>query len=75
MVIAYTLYKGVVLEEVELDRSEVNYIIFVCGVPIIAEFLPFTTESYGYAEGWCWIKIQNIQSDLDGSSTYNYGTF
>ncbi|CAG9320174.1 unnamed protein product [Blepharisma stoltei] len=73
-VIAFTLYRGVVNEEMELEGSEINCIFFAWGIPLLLEFLPFITESYGYAEGWCWIKIQNLESDINfQSATYRYG--
>ena len=69
-VIAFTIYRSVVLEKKDGWKYEVYYLLYAFGVPLSVNFLPFITNSFGYAEGWCWITIEGgnfIQTFLGGN--------
>lgn len=54
--IAYSLY-CIVIIEVQNIKGFQNYCLSLgFFFPLITSSLPFITDSYGQAEGWCWIK-------------------
>jgi Slime mold cyclic AMP receptor len=57
-VIAFTIYRSVVLEKKDGWKYELYYLLYAFGVPLSLNFLPFLTDSFGEAEGWCWITIE-----------------
>ena len=69
-VIAFTIYRSVVLEKTDGWKYEVFYLLYAFGVPLSLNFLPMLTNSFGKAEGWCWIDIEDnnfIQGFLGGN--------
>ena len=69
-VIAFTIYRSVVLEKKDGWRYEVYYLLYAFGIPLSLNFLPFLTDSFGNADGWCWITIDGdnfIQTFLGGN--------
>lgn len=53
--IAYMLFKTVLRQQTTKD--EFRYSLLLCwGVPLVLACLPFSTDSYGDAGAWCWIK-------------------
>jgi len=70
-VIAYSI-REVVLVQPRNDRIEDNmscYHAFVWTTAFISSILPFFTNSYGNADGWCWI------SKYGDHETASWGTF
>lgn len=69
-VIAFTIYRSVVLEKTDGWKYEVYYLLYAFGIPLSLNFLPMLTDSFGEAEGWCWIDIEDsnfIQGFLGGN--------
>jgi hypothetical protein len=69
-VIAFTIYRSVVLEKKDGWKYEIYYLLYAFGIPLSVNFLPFITDSFGEAEGWCWITIEGgnfIQTFLGGN--------
>lgn len=69
-VIAFTIYRSVVLEKKDGWKYEVYYLLYAFGVPLSLNFLPYLTDSFGEAEGWCWITIEGknfIKTFLGGN--------
>ena len=69
-VIAFTIYRSVVLEKKDGWKYEMYYLLYAFGLPLSLNFLPFLTDSFGPAEGWCWITIEGnnfIQTFIGGN--------
>lgn len=69
-VIAFTIYRSVVLEKTDGWKYEVYYLLYAFGIPLSLNFLPMLTNSFGKAEGWCWIDIEDnnfLQGFLGGN--------
>lgn len=56
VVIAYSLYTVVVLQQRIQGSFKRNCHVFVWGVSLMMTLVPFTTGSYGSAGMWCWIQ-------------------
>lgn len=54
-VIAWSMYITVVKGREDIESLEKYFHLYCWGVPLVMTPLPFTTESYGEAQGWCWI--------------------
>ena len=51
-------------------KYEMYYLLYAFGLPLSLNFLPFLTDSFGPAEGWCWITIEGnnfIQTFIGGN--------
>ena len=57
-VIAFTIYRSLVLGKTDGWKYEMYYLLYAFGIPLSLNFLPMLTESFGHAEGWCWIRIE-----------------
>lgn len=57
-VICLTIYRSVVLEKKDGWKYEMYYLLYAFGIPLTLNFLPMLTNSFGEAEGWCWITIE-----------------
>ena len=53
--IAWALYITVVRSREDIERLKVYFHLFCWGIPLLIAPLPFITDSYGPAQGWCWI--------------------
>lgn len=60
-IIAFSIYTVVVLELENIQSYEKFTIIIGFILPFCIALLPFTTNSYGAAEGWCWIKLDDFE--------------
>jgi len=60
-IIAFSIYAVVVLELENIQSYEKFTIIIGFILPFCIALLPFTTNSYGSAEGWCWIKLDDYE--------------
>lgn len=54
--IANVLFETITKGNTDFQKRFIAYNIVCWGVPIIMASLPFSTNSYGYSHGWCWIK-------------------
>ena len=43
----------------EINKLEVALVVLIFTVPLIYEWVPFTTNSYGPIGLWCWIRTLN----------------
>jgi hypothetical protein len=59
-IIAFSIYCVVVLE-MEIQSFEKFMILIGFILPFCITMLPFTTSSYGRAEGWCWVKLDQFE--------------
>jgi hypothetical protein len=64
-VIAFTIYRSLVLEKTDGWKYEMYYLLYAFGLPLSLNFLPMLTDSFGKAEGWCWIDIED-QNFIEG---------
>eukprot|EP00494_Astrolonche_serrata_P032202 UN32471 len=55
-VISHCIQEVVLKRNMNVEEYISYYQGYVYGVTIVLSFLPFTTESYGDASGWCWIN-------------------
>lgn len=60
-IIAFSIYAVVVLELENIQSYEKFTVIIGYILPFCITLLPFTTDSYGEAEGWCWIKLDGYE--------------
>ena len=58
-IIAFSIYSVVVLELENISSYEKFMILIGYILPFCIILLPFTTSSYGEAEGWCWVKLDD----------------
>lgn len=68
--IAFTIYRSVVLEKKDGWKYELYYLLYAFGIPLSINFLPLFSDSFGGAEGWCWITIEGgrfIQAFIGGN--------
>ena len=40
----------------KINKLEVVYLVLVFGLPLLIDWIPFTTDSYGATGPWCWIR-------------------
>ena len=59
-IIAYSLYCVMVLGN-EAEKLELRMLLIGYLVPVVFLCLPFITDSYGDAQGWCWIRDDGDQ--------------
>lgn len=60
-IIAFSIYAVVVLELENIQSYEKFTVIIGYILPFCITLLPFTTNSYGEAEGWCWITLDGYE--------------
>ena len=65
--IAFTLYQAVINKRGDVEKFELWLVAFAYGLPIFAIIPPLAENTYGQAQGWCWIK--------DGGGYFTRGTF
>ena len=53
--IAWCLYITVVRGREDIESLKVYFYLYSWGLPLVICPLPFITDSYGPAQGWCWI--------------------
>jgi hypothetical protein len=56
-VIAYCLHRIVINQDYDLS-SEKKFLIYAYGLPFLALIPPAATGTFGYAQGWCWIRAE-----------------
>lgn len=71
--IAYMLFKTVLRQQTTKD--EFRYSLLLCwGVPLVLACLPFSTDSYGDAGAWCWIKTTDTRA-FDAGTAWRFFIF
>ena len=60
-IIAFSIYSVVVLELENISSYEKFMLLIGYVLPFCTILLPFTTSSYGKAEGWCWLKLDDYE--------------
>ena len=40
----------------KINKLEVVFLVLVFGLPLLLDWIPFTTDSYGATGPWCWIR-------------------
>ena len=60
-IIAFSIYCVVVLEIENISSYEKFMVLIGYILPFCIILLPFTTSSYGRAEGWCWVKLDQYE--------------
>ena len=40
----------------KINKLEVVFLVLVFGLPLVIDWIPFTTNSYGATGPWCWIR-------------------
>lgn len=53
--IAWSLYITVVRGREDIESLKGYFHLYSWGIPLLITPLPFITDSYGPAQGWCWI--------------------
>ena len=60
-VIAYAMYAVIVLENTSIHTHNYLFLFIAYFIPLVLSILPFSTNSIGRAEGWCWFKPDDYQ--------------
>jgi hypothetical protein len=58
-VMAYCLYRVVIIKDYNLLRFEKLYLVYAYGLPLLFLVPPAATGTFGYAQGWCWITAED----------------
>lgn len=58
-IMAFAIFQVVVKNDDYVERNEKLFVIIGYILPLILTCLPLSTNSYGYTQGWCWIKSGN----------------
>ncbi|CAG9334516.1 unnamed protein product [Blepharisma stoltei] len=65
LIIAYALYDSVINQNSKVELNEIKFILVGYLSPILTAIPPFFTNSYGKAEGWCWMRIREDHYTID----------
>ncbi|CAG9321902.1 unnamed protein product [Blepharisma stoltei] len=65
LIMAYALYDVVINQNSKIQDRELYFALFGFLVPALSTIPPFITESYGMAQGWCWIKSRKNHFTVD----------
>ena len=55
------MYAVIVLENTSIHTHNYLFLFIAYFIPLVLSILPFSTNSIGRAEGWCWFKPDDYQ--------------